>query len=366
LVSRRADPLAHSGREILVAIDRAGWLTAPQIMVAARFGSIQTTRRRTQLLRAHGLIAAQTFPRPGGGRNDWAHVLKPAGWKALQAYLPLGWTGPEHAHRIAARDDLEFRPAHQSFDPVHIRDSWDSARHDLGATNVTLTVAEQLRGLLDEDGEPPVVTWQREVRFVPERIGGRWPDLGDVQVPLGTQTYALVDPTADTPRPQREIRADALVEVWWQDGRRQDVLIEYDHLTKRTDNEAKFARYDAFLAGWWVTLDRYRHQLPPILLFVAPGWPSPRAGRACVVARTLRIGLQTRDGRGVVAYPARDRTIVASDQSVGDIVAAARATEAPEEPTLIGWRPGATPALAGRTDSYLDVIRRLSSVPEQN
>jgi hypothetical protein len=363
LVSRRVDPLAHSGKEILVAIDRAGWLTARQIMIAAGFGSIQTTRRRTQLLRAHGLIAAQTFPRPGGGRNDWAHVLSPAGWKALQDYLPLGWTGPEHAHRIAARDDLEFRPAHQSFDPVRVRDSWDSCRHDLGATSVTLTVAEQLRGLLDEDGERPVVTWQREVRFVPERIGRRWPDLGDVQVPAGTQRYTLVDPTADAPRPQREIRADALVEVWWRDGRRQDVLIEYDHLTKRTDNEAKFARYDAFLAGWWVTLARYRHQLPPILLFVAPGWPSPRARRACEIARGLRIGLKAGHGLDVVAFPARDRTVVASYESVGDVVAATRTEKHAPAPTLTGWRPGATPLDAGRTDSYLDVIGRLSTVP---
>lgn len=95
--------------------------------------------------------------------------------------------------------------------------------------------------------------------------------------------------------------------------------------------------------------------------------PASRATAACQHARGLRVGLYDETRCATVGYPARDRVVVASYESIGDRPAAyeearrhRRRTASPAV-SFLGWRPHPEPdAHPGRRGDIADVVRELS------
>jgi hypothetical protein len=77
--------------------------------------------------------------------------------------------------------------------------------------------------------------------------------------------------------------------------RRVDLFLELDRTRRASYNVPKFQRYDAFITGWALALDRYRVLgEPPIVLFVCEdaerAWAFARAADEAVTGRIATRG----------------------------------------------------------------------------
>jgi hypothetical protein len=98
------------------------------------------------------------------------------------------------------------------------------------------------------------------------------------------------------------LKPDAALELEIE-GRRLDVLVEYEHRSKWRSLREKLLSYDAFLTAWWRAHERYQELgQPPIVVFVVSD--EKRVGELLRLADSLVVG-------GVTSRPgAGDREVV--------------------------------------------------------
>jgi hypothetical protein len=268
-------------------------LRTQSVLASARFATAQQVATATRLSRSDtqkvlrhmqdlGWVAARHNPRPGGGRRPSFYTHTPRGHQAARragesedpqaTYPPRdSWWLPQGPYRAHSFPDYE------------------SAGHDLAATDAALSIIGAIHTHTDEFGAWAGTTrWRREVLLqVPAISSGagyqrefrpaRWNDATSgmdqrlkaqrivtdrhhLRV-LETDHFRLGDPVAP-------IRPDALIEHWGETGRRQDLLLELDYRTQLTNNLTKLAAYNRLLTVALQMVPRYQHAAPPWLLFI--------------------------------------------------------------------------------------------------
>jgi hypothetical protein len=153
-----------------------------------------------------------------------------------------------------------------------------------------------------------------------------------------------------------DLRPDASMEIRVQALRlTSDILVELDRTDRASYNRSKLQQYDAFLAGWCLTVPRYRKLgTRPVVVFVCSDEKAALALlKMADETLTGRIGVPGSEDPARWYYPARDHLFVAVETDIHHGSVAAFAL------------PPAPPAVRAALHGPEDIpIRRVALVPE--
>ncbi len=274
-------------------------------------GTLRACQKAMTKMTQAGWVARFRFLTSERGRQQHVYCLTEDGFKVLQA----------NAARIGVELDAsaEWREP-PSEDPIAVL-------RDLHV-NAWIMALQQLAGRRLRDWRGPARS-----KLVPRRPNARHEGGGlrpqDVEIPGGRQLR-------DVPMDRlMSVNPAATVELRLNPGTpvRLDLLIDLDRSRGAAYNDIKLQRYDAFLAGWYHTLDRYRRlDVPPVVVFVCEDVRQAltymRTADKVVRARLARAG----DPADEWPYPSRRQMlwVCERDMHTGSLAALALPDLPPE------------------------------------
>ena len=273
-----------------------------------------TTQRRLKRLSDAGLVQRFQFHRRDGGGIPMCYVIAAAGL------------------RILAENDRPAPPDAGSPDPsagARARSSGATpeqrlrqARHDVHVAGWSLALVAALGGSVAKLRGPRESVLSPPTRASGDGRVGLAPS--DLRLPGGRTPHDFLRSDAAGRQVEAErfetIRADATLEIAGSAHAQppDDVIVEYDDRLPVGRAARKLERYDHFLAGWSLHMDRYgrRAQAVPLVVFVCRDRSRARecARRADSVLRACRAyaGEYPLDWE----YPGRQRILFVAERDV--------------------------------------------------
>jgi hypothetical protein len=273
-----------------------------------------TTQRRLKRLSDAGLVQRFQFHRRDGGGIPMCYVIAAAGL------------------RILAENDRPAPPDAGSPDPsagARARSSGATpeqrlrqARHDVHVAGWSLALVAALGGSVAKLRGPRESVLSPPTRASGDGRVGLAPS--DLRLPGGRTPHDFLRSDAADRQVEAErfetIRADATLEIAGSAHAQppDDVIVEYDDRLPVGRAARKLERYDHFLAGWSLHMDRYgrRAQAVPLVVFVCRDRSRARecARRADSVLRACRAyaGEYPLDWE----YPGRQRILFVAERDV--------------------------------------------------
>ena len=310
--------------DVLRLIAAFGHLLSTQIH--RRFNSeraLSTTQRRLKRLSDAGLVARVQFHRRDGGGVPMCYALTAAGAALLGLREDRGeLSGSADAAQSAA--DHRSRPARQlrqARHDAHVA-GWALAfEHAVGAGALTL------RGARESALSPPMrSTSEGRAAIGPTDLrlpGGRTPHdflrLQDARAGAEAERFETVRPDAIVELPGSVLAAPRSEH---RDSTGIDVLLELDDRLPLGQGAGKLVRYDHFLAGWSVHLERYgrRRNAVPLVAFACRD--RARARECARLADSLLRACRAYAGEYPVdwEYPGREGIVFVAERDAHEAV----------------------------------------------
>lgn len=295
--------------EILALIASFRHLLSSQIHRRLNDGrAASTTQRRLKRLSDAGLVVRFQFHRRDGGGVPMCYSVTPEG---LQLFREHGGSASDP---VAGAEAQQSHPSAQPNPPRAAERLLRQARHDIRAAGWVLALerALGLGPLVLRGPEESVITPPSRLKSGEHQLIGP----ADLSLPGGRAPHDFLRTVNSGSRVEvqhfQTIRPDASLHM--KDGR--ELLVELDDRLPAGEGARKIERYDHFLAGWCVRLNRYARPgaEAPLVVFVCRDRSRARecARHADGVLSACRAyaGEYPADWQ----YPGRDRVVFAAER----------------------------------------------------
>lgn len=276
-----------------------------------------TTQRRLKRLSDAGLVERFQFHRRDGGGIPMCYVIAAAGLRALS----------DHGRRAALGEESSAAGAHAHASAGARDDGLRQARHDVHVAGWALALSATATAAARSGAAPKLRGPGEAVLSPPSRASadGRVAlGPGDLRLPGGRTPHDFLRSEAAGGRLEVQrfetVRPDAIVELAPRAAEQpaSDVIVELDDRPPVGRAARKLERYDHFVAGWSMHVDRYgrRAQSLPVVVFVCRD--RARARECARRADSLLCACRAYAGEYPLdwEYPGRERILFAAERDV--------------------------------------------------